>query len=156
MAGDEIIIAPHYDDEIIGCFEILERRPIVVYTDPHDPRRAESEKLFKEHRLVKAQYFSFNLPPNLLDPNNTYYFPDPIYEFHPSHRKWGAVGESMLRSGFDIIFYSIQMNAPYIHEVENSIEKWKLLDLVYPSQKSLWDHDKKYYLFEGRCKWLMK
>lgn len=156
MAGEEIIVAPHYDDEIIGCFEILERRPIVFYTEPDDPRRGEAEKLFKEKRLVKAQYFSFNIPPNLLDPSNTYYFPDPVYEIHPSHRKWGAVGESMLRSGFNIIFYSIQMNAPYIHEVENYIEKWKLLDSVYPSQKSLWNHDKKYYLFEGRCKWLMK
>jgi hypothetical protein len=156
MAGDEIIIAPHYDDEIIGCFEILMRKPIVIYTDPSDQKRKEEcHRLFKEEHLVKAQYFSFNIPPNLLDPKNTYYFPDPVYEVHPSHRKWGAVGESMLRSGFNIIFYSIQMNAPYIHEVEKPNEKKRLLDLVYPSQISLWDCDAKYYLFEGRCKWLM-
>ncbi|GAF99918.1 unnamed protein product, partial [marine sediment metagenome] len=67
----------------------------------------------------------------------------------------GAIGERVLRDGYNVIFYSIQMNTPYIHEVEAPEDKKRLLDLVYPSQISLWDNDAKYYLFEGRCKWIM-
>ena len=156
MADDTIIIAPHCDDEIIGCYEILERKPIVLYVENNDQERQdEAQKLLKEHELVKAQFFFKDIPTSLMSPKNVYYFPDPIYEIHPAHRKWGSVGEAMLRSGFNVIFYSIQMNAPYIHEVKEPGEKKKLLDLVYPSQISLWDNDAKYYLFEGRCQWLL-
>jgi len=156
MAGDQIIIAPHCDDEIIGCFEILNKNTIVVYTEPADQkRRDEAAKLLKDHQLVKGQLFFKDIPSTIMSPKNIFYFPDPAYEIHPAHRKWGSVGEAMLRSGFDVIFYSIQMNAPYIHETKEPGEKKRLLDLVYPSQINLWLNDAKYYLFEGRCKWIM-
>lgn len=156
MAGDEIIIAPHCDDEIIGCYEILERKPIILYVEKADQKRQdEAIKLLREHELAKAQFFFQDIPTSLMNPKNTYYFPDPFFEIHWAHRKWGGVGEAMLRGGFNVIFYSIHMNTPYLHEVENPDEKKKLLDLVYPSQILLWQNDAKYYLFEGRCKWLI-
>jgi len=68
---------------------------------------------------------------------------------------WGMIGESMLRSGINIIFYNTNMNAPYIHELKDSKEKEELLNKVYPSQKSLWEYEKKYVLYEGRNKWIM-
>ena len=80
--------------------------------------------------------------------------PDPVYELHPLHRQWGMVGETMARVGFDVIFYSTNMNAPYIHELAVADDKKELLNKVYPDQKSLWEYDHKYFLFEGYNKWI--
>jgi len=150
-----VIIAPHPDDEIIGCFEILKKhKTIIIYSaDIDQERRLESMKL-KEFVNVKVQLFLDSIPTHFLNPKTTLYFPDPIYEVHPEHRKWGVIGESVARSGFNVIFYSVNMQAPYIHEIKNPEEKEELLQNVYPSQSGLWIYDKKYVLFEGRCQWI--
>ena len=111
-------------------------------------------KSVKELISIQAQVFQNSIPPVFLNRNNTFYFPDPIYENHPKHREWGFIGESLARSGIEVIFYTTNMNAPYIHEVEKSIEKRQLLDKVYKSQSELWRFDHKYFLFEGRCRWI--
>ena len=157
--GETIIIAPHADDEIIGCFEILNRgKCSIVYTERCSSERRDEVMNLKAHcENVKMQFFLSQVPQPLMHPDNTFYFPDPIYEFHPAHRKQGHLGEQMLRDGYNVIFYSIQMNAPYIHELSQEIikEKVLLLDTVYSSQMELWNNDAKYYLFEGRNKWIM-
>jgi hypothetical protein len=150
-----IIIAPHGDDEIIGCYEVLiKERVIIVYVGNLDDKRKVETKNLCEHFDIKAQYYTRQIPPQLLSRENKFYFPDPIYEIHPNHRLEGMVGESFARSGFDVIFYSTNMNAPYIHEVPVPSEKEKTLNSCYPSQKSLWESEKKYILFEGYCKWI--
>jgi hypothetical protein len=157
-----VIIAPHIDDELIGCFDIISSSPtkniVIVYGEPADPIRKEEALTLKGKFVnVKGQYFaSQSVPPVLLNPKTTLYFPDPFFETHPKHRMWGAIGESFLRGGLDIVFYSIQMNAPYIYEQQLWVEKKKALDEIYPSQSSLWQSDAKYYLFEGRTKWMVK
>lgn len=157
--GEIVIIAPHADDEIIGCFEILRsNKCAIVYTERMSPERQKEIMTLKNYLDNPImQFFLSQVPQSLMNPDNTYYFPDPIYEFHPAHRKQGHLGEQMLRDGFNVIFYSIQMNAPYIHELKEGtmVEKMSLLDNVYPSQMSLWNNDAKYYLFEGRNKWIM-
>jgi len=116
-------------------------------------RRNEAMKL-KEYIAVKAQIFLMSVPPNLINENSVFYFPDPVYETHPIHRQYGMMGEQFAREGFDVTFYTTNMNAPYIHESTLVKEKEELLNNVYPSQKSLWEYDKKYILFEGYCKWI--
>lgn len=156
--GDIVIIAPHFDDEIIGNFEVIANplvKPIIVYLQDDEERKKESLKLKDELDNVKVQLFQKSIPSVVVNPNNVLYFPDPIYEFHPDHRKWGAIGEDYLRQGLNVVFYSINMQAPYIHNVKEVDEKKDLLDKIYASQKSLWEMDKKYILFEGRCKWIM-
>ncbi len=151
-----VIIAPHTDDEIIGCYEILKKtNPIIIYTDPNMPsyRKEESLKL-KEKVKIKGQYFLQSIPSQFFTREFKFYFPDPVYENHPLHRSMGVVGEQMARSGLDVCFYSVNMLAPYIHETLNSDEKENLLNEIYSSQKELWKYDKKYVLFEGYCQWL--
>jgi len=151
-----IIIAPHPDDEIIGCYEQLKEasQTIVIYSGDLDASRREEALKLKEHIDIKFQLFLMSLPQTFLNIQNTFYFPDPIYELHPAHRQWGTLGEQLARGGFDVVFYSTNMNAPYIHEVHHSDKKRDLLEKVYPNQKDLWKYDHKYFLFEGKCKWI--
>lgn len=152
---ETVIIAPHPDDEIIGCYKYLtQTNPIIIYDGDTDiERRNETQKL-RDHAEIKVQLFLMSIPPNLLNKDTIFYFPDPVYELHPLHRKWGAIGEQYAREGHNVLFYNTNMNAPYIHEVDNSKAKEALLNTVYPSQSDLWKYEKKYVLFEGYNQWL--
>jgi hypothetical protein len=156
---DTVIIAPHCDDEIIGAWEIIKNAPsnVFIIYDPsnEESRKQDALKLKSEFPQIKAQLFLNEIPPNLLNRNNTFYFPDPINEIHPLHRKRGFQGEQLLRENkLDVIFYSIIMNVPWMHECEDPTAKKKLLNKIYSSERSLWDCDAKYYLFEARYKWI--
>jgi len=157
--SDIIIVAPHNDDEIIGNYMVLTNKNnsniIIIYDgDTPQERREEALKLKEYFTNVKMQLFQKSIPQPLLNTENTFYFPDPVYERHPLHRQWGFMGEQMARQGFDVVFYSTNMNAPYIHELKDSVAKKLALETIYPNQKDLWKYDHKYFLFEGKCKWL--
>jgi len=152
-----VIVAPHCDDEVIGNYEILSNpkyHPVIIYTeDAPNPRREEASKLKEVFPNIKVQLFLRSIPQYLINPNTHFFFPDPIYEFHPAHRLQGCVGEQMLRGGLNVTFYNLNMMAPYCHEVQDPLNKEEVLNLVYPSQKLLWESDKKWILFEGRNTW---
>jgi len=151
-----IIVAPHPDDEIIGCYEILkgEKKPIIIYGGETDPDRREEVKTLQKLFGINIQLFQMSMPPNLLQKENTFYYPDPSSEVHPLHRAYGFQGESMARAGLNVIFYTTIMNTPYIHEVEDPKDKKMFLESCYQSQSDLWKYDHKYFLFEGRTKWM--
>lgn len=151
-----IIVAPHPDDEIIGCYEILKlvKKPVIIYGGETDSDRRAEVKNVKKLFDIKVQMFQNSIPPNLLQKENTFYFPDPSYENHPLHRAYGFQGESVARAGFNVIFYNTLMNAPYIHEVSDPKDKKMFLESCYPSQADLWAYDHKYFLFEGYSKWI--
>jgi len=152
--SDIIIVAPHGDDEIIGCYEIMKaRKCIILYTEDVNSDRQKEINALKNKIDLKAQLYLKSIPGILQKKENTFLFPDPTTELHPAHRAQGAIGETMVRTGFDVIFYTTNMNAPYIHEVPEWEEKKKLLDFIYKSQNNLWRFDNKYFLFEGRCQW---
>ncbi len=150
-----VIVAPHPDDEILGCYKVLkENSCVIIYTEDISIERKEEVQNIKEDFKIKAQLFLRSIPSHMLTDEYTFYMPDPIYETHPAHRAQGQIGESMARNGLDVIFYSTNMQAPYVHEVKDSDKKEEILNKCYPSQKSLWEYEKKYILFEGYSKWL--
>lgn len=153
--SESIIVAPHPDDEVIGCWEVLKRdKCIIIYSGMTENKRREEALNLKDHYNISVQLFLNSIPPTFFNKNNTFYFPDPIHEVHPLHRQYGSMGESMARAGEDVVFYSTIMNVPYIHEVSESSDKEDDLNMFYPSQKDLWKYEKKFILFEGRCKWI--
>jgi hypothetical protein len=154
--NEYVIVSPHCDDEIIGLYELLVKKinPIIIYTCDMSEERKKEALTLNKYVPVKGQLFNKEVPPNLLTPLQTLFFPDPTTEIHPDHRLYGAKGEELARKGVDVIFYSINMNAPYIHKVSDFKDKRHLLEKVYPSQKNLWKFENKYFLFEGRCKWI--
>ncbi len=153
MAKPEfIIIAPHADDEIIGCWELLHAKRVRMVVFPTEAIRQEalSTTLLFEHQVALYSDLQFTASDVI------YMFPDHTYELHPEHRKYGAMGENLLREGLsNICFYSTNMNAPYIHVVQDPVAKLTALNYLYPNKKSLWEYDHKYYLFEGYTKWIM-
>jgi len=154
-----VVIAPHCDDECIGTFEIItneETPPIILYDPSNSEERRQEALNLKKYTKITKQMFVQSIPQILIDPKTIFYFPHPIYETHPEHRRWGFMGEQLLRQGFNVIFYTTLMNAPFIYECKKSKEKEELLNKIYPSQRSLWEYEKKYTLFSGYCQWLIK
>lgn len=157
MPKETVIIAPHADDEIIGCFSVIndpDIRAHILFTEDIDKQRQDEVEKIRNFIDIKSYLFVSSIPQVFLNKDTTLYFPDPVYEIHPAHRKQGAVGESLARQGLKVIFYSTNMNAPYIREVEDPNMKKEMLNSIYPSQMDLWKYDHKYFLFEGFCQWL--
>lgn len=155
-----IIIAPHPDDEVIGCYEIIKEGSVfAVFYDSitlQDVEREVEADEFCNHFGILRCIFDINDVKTMakeLTPD-AIYFPDPHYEEHPLHRRFGLEGYKLLEEKYPVIFYTTNMKPPYIHEVKDTEDKRTLLDKFYPSQNSLWMFDKKYFLFEGYCQYL--
>jgi hypothetical protein len=147
-----IIVAPHADDEIIGCYELLASDLVARVLFPNDKELTEANassehflfgrQLIEDHDFYNCQYL--------------YLFPDPIHEIHPEHRRIGMLGEELLRAERQVIFYSTNMLAPYIHEVTQPAIKRNCLNTLYPTKRFLWEYENKYFLFEGYNQWIIK
>ena len=134
---ETIIVAPHPDDEVIGCYELLMDetiKPLIIYTaDVDNERKAEAAELMK-HCKLRGQLFLNTIPAKFLHPTNSFYFPHPIYETHPEHRIQGIGGEQLARAGYDVTFYITEMSAPFKAECKDPEKKKLLLDTCYHKQ----------------------
>lgn len=151
-----VIFAPHMDDEIIGCFELLfsERVDKIYWLGaPHDIKTRD--KLEKEFCCKAGHLGDFHSEDfiSIWKKDVMVFVPDPFYELHPAHK---AVGHAALRvyheERIPIGLYSTNMNAPYIRELGTQManNKKHALDLFYGDKADLWLYDHRYFLFEGR------
>lgn len=164
MGGRSIaIVAPHGDDELIGCYELIVRlseagwKVYALYWSYGEPDWGQSQNRLgvepveaaEARKAVNAAASGGKMS------WDWWAFPDPHFETHPLHRAVGAIGEAIHRDTGRVIFYNVNMTAPYIREVKNPSAKREMLDIYYPKKADLWTFDHKYVLFEGQTLWLV-
>jgi len=148
------IIAPHPDDELIGCLSLIEtgRVDTVVYLDvPNEIRRQEARTVCHAFSLHYKEMRIEDILCQGLGPtsDNLLLLPS-LLDGHILHRRAHMLGEDKPLVGY----YSTRMQDGWVREVYNPEAKRKVLDYYYPSQSSLWQYDHRYFLFEGviiRC-----
>lgn len=138
-----IIFAPHLDDEVIGCFSILKKHQdeVVVVYSTYDYR----ENFILEHGKGIADYVREDkFQPAMIKEDDTVYLPSQ-YDYHPLHR---VVRNRYIGLNCNKMFYSVEMNTPWLEECTLHEEKLKLLEDLYPNE-DLYKTNAKYYLFES-------
>lgn len=149
-----IILAPHADDEIIGCYELLVAHQKDIKTILFGTEEAIQEAEISALRFLFDRGHIDYLP-TIIHNKDILVCPDPMTEIHPLHRQFGFVGERWAREGHNTIFYSTNMNVPYLHEVKYSGRKQEALEMCYQQKQSLWQFDHKYFLFEAYTEWIL-
>lgn len=156
-----IIIAPHADDEIIGCYSILNTGGVAEVSFPITNKKAleEAQHCNELFGFVSSCFSTYEDVLELARKANRngglIFLPDPVYELHPDHRVIGSYGVQLIKQYqfHNIVFYTTNMNAPYMQESKRPDNKKRDLDNCYSDKKSLWEYDHKYFLFEGYTTW---
>lgn len=157
------LFAPHVDDEVIGCRSLLagprKLNLQVVYTEPHDQDRMKeadyaAKKFRYSHMFIGSSHI--NEYSKIIRESTVVVAPDHHWELHPAHKKIGSLAWIISQQHKKrFISYSTNMNTPYIVELPavKQREKQMAMDLLFPSQASLWKYDYRYFLFEGLSEW---
>lgn len=136
-----LIIAPHVDDETIGCWSVL-----------NDPNRSITVAWLYELTSVRKREalgipFVASVPETLLTDDFLKSF-DEVYvpsrrDGHQDHKEANARFRKWATH-----FYSVDMaKGRYLGDAQSKTKR-EALDKWFPSQASLWATDAKYYLFE--------
>ena len=147
QAKNNVIFAPHIDDEMIGCWRLLNEKSVsrvYYFNDLTAQRRCEA--------IDVGQYYDFE--PIFVFPNTVIelewedilWLPN-IKDAHPHHKAVNYRGKKYPNRKS---YYSIDMNVEFdvLTETEQ-IKKREALSM-YPSQSKLLESDDKYWLFESK------
>ena len=143
----KIIVSPHADDELIGCYSILKDIDIVIFCS----------KERKKEAINTANIFGFT-PLFGIDkifkiPNNSIVYTPDKRDFHPLHIQVTNLVESIQKKkNLTLIYYTVEKNTNNMFLVKSPQKKEDFLNLLYSSQKALWKNNQKYILFEGILK----
>lgn len=143
---NKIVFAPHLDDEVIGCYSIWDEIDIVVYFTKDYREKIVRDIIFNKKPTQKFPSYihidEFNV--DAIHKREMIYLPSK-YDFHPLHKK---VRNKFLTLPSKKMFYSVEMNVPWLEEEKDSEGKLKLLKLLYPGE-DLFINNAKYYLFNS-------
>lgn len=161
----QVIIAPHADDEMIGCFSIIEksRQQVKTYSLTYKiPLRViylfELSEERKVEAFLAAHHFSFEAyfvsdpKEALLLLDSWLYLRPEIYvpsrrDNHIDHKYCNK-----LFRRYASFFYSVDMQGAKVLPESVIALKQTALNRCYPSQRALWDNNASYYLFENILK----
>lgn len=137
-----VILAPHLDDEIIGCFSILKKGDLVVYFK--DDYRADSINRKGHPWTYELGHVNDDYP--ALRSDDVLYIPSRC-DYHPLHQAVNryAVGINHPKK----IWYSVEMNTPWLQEEENPKMKLDLFKTLYPGEVETICKNDKYFLFKS-------
>lgn len=149
-----VIVAPHVDDEVIGCFRFLHSRVVskVFYLN-----ECYGDRLYEAYACAKHFGFMPFFGANSLfrSPGEIILAPN-IKDTHDDHKAANSLVKKTFGSN-DVAYYSVDMNvAKRTLSPTVSAAKLEALKTLFPSQKSLFENDDKYHLFESvqKCDWL--
>lgn len=155
---DIVILAPHVDDEVIGCFTWLGQdtrvKSVVYFFDTTEERKEEALEAgvalgydvhFTDLGNLGALLYQMDDITTLLVPSRM--------DHHPHHRMVTTAALIYARlydPKIEVMFYSVDMNVhmtmPLAAEVAENKRKW--LYSLFPSQRSYFDQHPECYLFE--------
>jgi len=129
------VIAPHIDDEFIGCFTLLKNKKIEKVYYLH----AESEERKKEAENC-SKIFQFEpifSKPIIIDDSCKYLIPT-RKDMHPDHIIANRQFLKEIKNKEQIVFYSTRMNVEWVQRLsdEDRKRKKKLFLELFPSQKN--------------------
>jgi LmbE family N-acetylglucosaminyl deacetylase len=138
-----VILAPHVDDEVIGCWRLLDQgkvRGVSYFFNLSSERINESWD-------CSAKY-GFEVLDGLYDvkPDDILLVPN-IADYHPHHKH---VNHMVRNVANRVYYYSVDMNVAMqvLPEFAQEQKKKDLMKL-FPSQQELLRSTQKYYLFES-------
>jgi hypothetical protein len=139
-----VIVAPHVDDEVIGCWSYLSSGQVAavvyLYEWESDTRQLEAEAC--SQRFGFTSFFG-SIPAEYLE-GKTLLVPA-VTDSHPDHKK----ANKKWRTHPDVLFYRVDLShSPTKKLVTDFGAKKEALDALFPSQKALWETNASYYLFE--------
>lgn len=146
----DVIFAPHVDDEVIGCWKILNAQSVsdVYYFFDASSKRCDEALAcaakfgFTPHFVTDAtELTSINFS------GKTLHIPN-IKDAHIQHKMVNYIGRKLPCT--DMRFYSIDMNVQFnvLTSTEQREKRADLLEL-FPSQEKLLTSTDKYFLFES-------
>lgn len=148
-----VILAPHIDDETIGCHSLLVKGVVnsVYYFFEFDKKRM-IEAIAASHKFGFMPFFATSLDifKNVSKKYNPIFAPDVsilvprIDDHHPAHQAVNRMAKEVFSN---LLFYSIDMNAGAALYDESDRKRDDLYQL-YPSQKQYFDDHPQCYLFE--------
>jgi hypothetical protein len=141
-----IIFAPHVDDEVIGCYSILDKISHVVYFfDIDENRKKEAEKFCSDFNIIP--HFSLKTIPTINE-SITIYAPHSS-DKHPHHKYVNQYAKKIsYENNAKVIFYSVDMESPNLLPENIHKQKRDVLLKYFTSQKKLLENNDKYHLFE--------
>lgn len=138
-----LILAPHVDDEAIGCWSYLstagQRQVSVAYFEEvtwSRLREANEAARRAGFYIVDAEHLYFSEYQTVLVPS--------IRDSHAAHRR---VNQAYREHATH--FYSVDMVNAEPLKPEVAEAKRAFLNECYPSQQALWERDHRYFLFES-------
>jgi hypothetical protein len=145
-----VIVAPHVDDEVIGCYSLL-RAGVVKKVYYNVGQELTEERVVEA--LNCAELFGFdpvmsNLMVNEVAYSETLLVPH-WCDHHPDHKQ--ANQRVRLYKNVHTMFYSVDMNVPGLKVLSAKVqaEKRSALLSLFPSQADYFRNHQEAYLFEG-------
>lgn len=146
-----IILAPHVDDEVIGCFRYLHGRQVervYYFFEVDEIRKAEAQRC-SEHFDFEARFVSVEEAYKEIQESfgsSVLLLPN-CHDFHADHK---TINNTFRTLPNEKNFYSVDMNVErdtLYNEYQQ--EKLQTLNTLFPSQAGLFASDEKYHLFES-------
>ena len=151
-----VILTPHADDELVGCYSLIMNPEVtgvlLLMGSEEALMEIESKKDKLSNYFQKPFNASLYTKLNELEivPEYVFLAPDMEFETHPLHRMLGGILRQLeYNYQLPCYYYSVNMQAPYIKEVDDCIGKQNALNTFYPHKSALWKYEHKYFLFEG-------